>query len=77
MSCSSLDAAKEQVRRVISIMRASKDPADISCADMLESKMRSMEGWYATKEALFQIGKMCHPKALGDRFIPGMTVFEW
>lgn len=77
MPATSLEAAKAQIRRMISLLLLSGDPADAACAAMLEQALASMVGRFETKETLFKIGEFCHPKALGDRFIPGLTHLEW
>jgi hypothetical protein len=77
MTGTKLDAAKEQIRRVAALLRGSGHPADEASAVMLEEGLSSMNGRFETKEALFKIGEHCHPKALGDRFMPGLTLFEW
>jgi hypothetical protein len=77
MATASLEAAKAQIRRMIEILRRSGDPADAACAEGFEQCLSSMVGRFETKETLFKIGELCHPKALGDRFIPGLTYLEW
>jgi hypothetical protein len=75
MSPDSVQEAKSHIQRVIDLLR--KRAADDPNAEMLEDRLALMDGWFATKEQLFQIGELCHPKGLGDRFIPGMTAYEW
>ena len=77
MTTARLEAAKAQIRRMIELLRRSGDAADAACAAMLEQGLASMVGRFETKETLFKIGELCHPKALGDRFIPGLTYLEW
>jgi hypothetical protein len=77
MTTASLEAAKAQIRHMAALLRRSGDPADAACAGMLEEGLASMVGRFETKETLFKIGEFCHPKALGDRFIPGLTHIEW
>ncbi|MBI2387003.1 MAG: hypothetical protein HYV14_13505 [Elusimicrobia bacterium] len=77
MTQTTLEAAKEQVRRIIGLLGRSGEAADGACAARLEDELSSMDGRFGTKEALFRIGESCHPKALGDRFIPGLSDGEW
>ena len=74
MATEGLLAARLHIRRIIDLLRTS---ANEEWAKNLEDRLASMDGWFATKEQLFQIGQLCNPKALGDCFIPGMTAFEW
>ena len=74
---SSLALAQAQIRRVTAFLRLSGNAPDASCADMLEQGLASMGNGSSAKEVLRSIGALCHPKALGDRFIPGITIFEW
>ena len=65
--------AKQHISSVIDILRAN----DAGYADMLQELLDGMEGWYSTKENLYKVGQVCHPKALGDGFMNGYSAFEW
>jgi hypothetical protein len=48
-----------------------------SWAGDLERSLRTMDGWYDTKEMLFVVGGWLHPRAIGDLAVPGQTAAEW
>jgi len=73
MSETTVESAKTQIRRVISLLRS----GDSAWAGALEGHLAVMDGRFATKEAFFKIGEACHPKALGDVFLPGIPREDW
>lgn len=75
MSESSVESAKGQIRRLIAMLRRSSNGSPI--AQDLERRLELMDGWYATKEQLFQIGTLCHPKGLGDNLVDRLQQNSW
>lgn len=58
--------------------RLLRDAGDLEGARLLKAQLDSMKGWFATKESLFTLGSLCHPKAtLGERRPRMMTWKEW
>ncbi len=74
MSNAPVENAKRQIRRLIELMERCNEPGWVG---ELEKHLNGMEGWFATKEHLFQVGELCHTKYLGDNFIPGLSREEW
>jgi hypothetical protein len=66
------DAIKEMERAVGILRRSSCDRWADEVAALLDD-VRSESG-FAQRQALFRIGELCHPKALGDVFV---TVTDW
>ena len=66
-------AAKERIALVIQVLRANNS----GWTDTLQFLLDGMEDRYSTRENLFKIGELCHPKALGDDVIDGYSAFEW
>ncbi len=67
-------AAKQKLEDVIRRLRGA---GQHGWARELEGALRRMNGWYDTKEALFTVGGYCHPRALGDMGVPGLTGKQW
>lgn len=74
MALKELEVATQTLREVILVLR--QNGADGWATD-LEKRLQAMSGWYATKEHLYAIGGLCHPKALGDVYIASMSSEQW
>lgn len=73
MSFDDIATAKNEILKTADLL----DQDNKNMADRLRAIVGSMDTWYNTKEALFRIGGLCHPKALGDNFVTGFDIWTW
>src|SRR5262245_8415501 len=71
-----LENAITEIQRTIEILRRS------SCdrwADQLERMLGEVQSDddYTQKEALFRVGRFCHPKGLGDAYVTAVDCQAW
>jgi hypothetical protein len=73
-SLESVVTAKHEIQSAEARLHANKFDG---WAIFLQQKLAEMDGWFATKEALFQVGEVCHPKAIGDVCFQDLGWNDW
>lgn len=71
-----LPAAVAAIEDTVALLRDSSCDAWADELACLAADIRSSDR-FAQKEALFRVGQICQPKALGDVAITGMTWRAW
>ena len=71
-----LENATAEMERSIQMLRKSSCDGWVAELELLLALVRGTDH-YAQKEALYRVGVICHPKALGDNQITGTDFYGW
>jgi len=77
MNINSLESVIEARKRIQSIVSRLQVNGCDGWVEFLSQRTSDMDSWFATKEAFFQIGEVCHPKALGDIQFEDLDWKDW
>ena len=71
-----LETAIQEIESAVGILRRSSCERWVVRLEQLLADVRAGND-FTRKQALFQIGELCHPKALGDARVTGIDFQAW